>query len=812
MKQAPVVLLIEDDPGDATLIRLQLLQRSSQAFEVHTVNSLTAAKTLIDVDKIEPDVVLLDLNLPDSSGNESVNRCRALTEAPIVVLTGLDDLSVTQASIEAGAEDYLAKGGDASVLRRAIRYAILRHTRDADARLAATVFSHAREGVIIADPLGNMIDVNQTFTRITGFSREEAIGCNPRILKSGKHPLEFYQALWQELLDSGNWYGEVWNRRKNGEVFAELLTLSVVRDVRGRVSHIVGLFSDITMQKEHQKQLERIAHYDALTDLPNRVLVADRMQQAMARSKRNGRWLALAYIDLDGFKAINDTHGHPIGDQLLMTIADRMRESTREGDTIARLGGDEFVAVLSDLEDYTASLTLIQRLLEVISKPVHVQGITLQVSASIGISFYSQSNLAEAEQLLRQADQAMYQAKLAGKNRYHVFDVELDRSVRGHHESIERIRQGLQQHEFVLHYQPKVNMRTGVVVGVEALIRWQHPQRGLLLPADFLHLIEKHALDIEIGTWVLNTALAQIDCWQKQGVTLPVSINISAHHLQQPDFVERLHALLAAHPDVSPKLVELEVLENNALADLAHASRVIRACNALGVGFALDDFGTGYSSLTYLKQLPAGVLKIDQSFVGNMLHDPEDLAILEGVLGLANAFRRLPIAEGVETIAHGELLLRLGCELAQGFGIAHPMPADAMTDWISQWRPNEAWSSSKRLRHEELPVLYAGVEHRAWIQSIVDFLAEKRGVPPALSVHQCRFGRWLDDMTPQYAASAQEQFEQIRLQHEQVHTLASELIELHVSQQADAARAKLPQLFELRDQLLASLWGLNCKL
>ena len=563
-------------------------------------------------------------------------------------------------------------------------------------QLAANVFGHAREGILITDARGTIIDVNDAFTRITGYGRQEALGQNPRMLSSGRQDATFYATLWRALKDQGHWSGEIWNRRKSGEVYAELLTISAVRDAQGQVQQYVALFSDISAIKTHQSQLEHIAHFDALTNLPNRVLLADRLQQAMAQAQRRGRQLAVAYLDLDAFKAVNDRHGHEVGDQVLVILAQRMKEALREEDTLARLGGDEFVVVLIDLVDTPACLPLLTRLLAAAAQPVQVEELTVQVSASLGVTCYPQAQDIDADQLLRQADQAMYQAKVAGKNRYHVFDAERDSSIRGHHESLERIRLALAQREFVLHYQPKVNMRTGQVVGAEALIRWQHPERGLLLPGTFLPVIEDHALAVTVGEWVIDTALGQMERWHAAGLEMPVSVNIGAHQLQQGDFVDRLRAILAAHPQVPAHCLELEVLETSALEDIAQVSQVIAACAQMGVMFALDDFGTGYSSLTYLKRLHVTLLKIDQSFVRNMLEDPDDLAILQGVIGLAAAFKRQVIAEGVETVAHGSLLLQLGCELAQGYGIARPMPADQLPAWAAAWQADPAWVSSSR--------------------------------------------------------------------------------------------------------------------
>ena len=320
-----------------------------------------------------------------------------------------------------------------------------------------------------------------------------------------------------------------------------------------------------------------------------------------------------------------------------------------------------------------------------IAQPVPYEGAQLQVSGSIGISFYPQENDIDADQLVRQADQAMYQAKLAGKNRYHLYDPSYDSIIRDHHQSIEKLNRALEQNQFRLYYQPKVNLRSGKIIGFEALLRWQHPEKGVLPPVMFLPDINDHPLCINVGNWVLETALAQIQAWQNQGLNVRISVNISTHHLLQVDFVDQLKKRLQNHPNLQANSLELEILETGALDDINKVSQVILACHELNVRFALDDFGTGYSTLTYLKNLPANTLKIDQSFVNNMLDNPEDLAILEGILGLANAFHREVVAEGVETLEQARLLLKLGCEVAQGYFIAKPMPSEAVDKWIANW-------------------------------------------------------------------------------------------------------------------------------
>lgn len=558
--------------------------------------------------------------------------------------------------------------------------------------LAASVFTHAREGIIITDLTGDIVDVNETFTRITGYSHEDAIGRNPRMLSSGRHAPDFYADMWRDLILKGYWSNEVWNRRKSGEFYASLMTISAVRDDTAAVRHYVALFSDITPMKEYAQRLEHIAHYDTLTLLPNRSLLADRLQQGIAQSNRSEKSLAVIYLDLDGFKAVNDKHGHAAGDQLLIAISQRLKTVLREVDTLARLGGDEFVAVLVDLEQRQDCEPILRRLLEVAADPVRLDDLELKVSASIGVALYPQDGV-DADLLMRHADQAMYHAKQAGKNRYHLFDVGLETAVKTQRQSVEHICQGLYRREFVLHYQPKVNMKTGEVIGAEALIRWQHPLRGLLLPSAFLHIIEGEPISVELGEWVITTALAQMSEWNAAGLNLPVSVNVGANQLQQHGFVLRLGESLAHHPDVQPFSLELEILETSALEDVEQTSELMKSCHHLGVRFALDDFGTGYSSLTHLRRLPAELLKIDQSFVRDMLDNMDDLAIVKGIIGLAKVFGRQVIAEGVETAALGELLLSIGCDLAQGYGIARPMPANEIPCWVASWKSAPTWTA-----------------------------------------------------------------------------------------------------------------------
>lgn len=457
-----------------------------------------------------------------------------------------------------------------------------------------------------------------------------------------------------------------------------------------------AILRDITDEVRSAEQIQFMAYHDSLTSLPNRTLLADRLRQAIVRGEREDSLIAVCYLDLDGFKLLNDTWGHSTGDMVLIQLAARLQECVRGTDTVARLGGDEFVVLIGGIQNRQEIPVAVGRLITAISRPISIHaGTEVGVSASIGVAV-SPHDGEDPDVLLRHADQAMLMAKQSGRNRFALFDTELEQRMRTLHQIAASVEKGLADGEFRLFYQPKVNMRLGTVIGVEALIRWQHPEEGLLLPASFLPYIEGNPMASRLGQWVLGEALSQIRQWATQGLQLSVSVNISSHHLQDADFTEQLANLLDAHPDVPAERLEIEILETSAMEDVEKTARIIRASSVLGVSFALDDFGTGNASLTDFRRLPAQTLKIDKSFVRNILEDPEDLAIVKSIVALANSFERQVIAEGLESIAHGAPLLGLGCDCAQGYGIAHPMPADAIPPWIANWTAPAEWLQASR--------------------------------------------------------------------------------------------------------------------
>ncbi len=606
--------------------------------------------------------------------------------------------------------------------------------------LSARVFSEAHEGILISDANGIILDVNPTFCQITGYSREEVIGRNPNILKSGRQSPEFYVDMWRNLAEQGFWHGEVWNRKKDGSLYAELLTISALRGDDGLVHHYIALFSDITQSKHQQQKLELLAHYDVLTRLPNRVLFADRFGQAMARCKRDGNTLlAVCYMDLDGFKQVNDTLGHDAGDQLLVQVAERIKSMLREEDTVSRLGGDEFALLLGDLKSVEQCRQALDRIHRTIAQPYLIGEQSVVIGASSGVALYPQDE-GDPDTLLRHADQAMYEAKLAGRNRYQLFDAVHDLERQQHRLKLDSVETALDQGQFRLYYQPKVNLKTGEVFGVEALIRWIHPERGLVPPIEFLPMLESTPVEITLGNWVIGEAMQQLDRWRKAGIHLQVSVNISPAHLQEKSFFASLDSVLSLHPEVPSNKFEIEVLESSVMEDLSVIGDVLAACrDALGVNIALDDFGTGYSSLTHLRHLPANTVKIDQSFVRDMLDDPDDYSIIEGVVGLAHAFRRQVIAEGVETAAHGRMLLAMGCTLAQGYAIARPMPAEDIPHWLQTYRSDPAWVTlaEQSLTDTQSLLLLMELALEQWYRRLLEGLDTPSGRSPHWPIMRC---------------------------------------------------------------------------
>ncbi|SFL99236.1 putative bifunctional diguanylate cyclase/phosphodiesterase [Marinobacter zhejiangensis] len=548
-------------------------------------------------------------------------------------------------------------------------------------RISASVFERSHDAIMITDQDNLIIDVNPAFSRITGYSKDEVIGRSPRVLSSDVHSRTFYKNMWNSIEETQFWRGEITNRRKNGELFTELLSITRVHIDGPAQRHHVAVFSDITELKNHAEQLNRVSYYDDLTGLPNLQLLLKRLNRDIARADSQN--LTLVHIDLDEFRLINSHFGHSAGDHVLNEVGRRLNAAVRENDTVARLTGDEFLLLLPECRQGEIG----QRLLTLLHEPIVVGPTSVRLNASLGIAHYPQ-DASDPHQLLRHAGQAMHLVKDSGGNAYHRFDPSMLRYREKRRERLRELHSAIARDEFVLHYQPQLNMATGEIIGAEALIRWQHPQQGLLSPAEFLPVVTGSDLEAPMGRWVVREAFRQCSQWHQAGLNLKVSVNISAHHLMTPDFPEFLAAELATHPGLSPQSITLEVLESTALDDTRRAGNVIEACRAMGFEIALDDFGTGYSSLAYFRSLPIDLIKIDKSFVRNLLDNDNDRAIVESVVFLAKRFNRPVLAEGVETAAHARLLKDIGCDYIQGYGVARPMAPGRFTQWLAQWHKN----------------------------------------------------------------------------------------------------------------------------
>jgi len=552
---------------------------------------------------------------------------------------------------------------------------------ESDLRIAATAFE-AQEGMFITDAKGVILRVNPGFSEITGYSASEAIGKTPGLLSSGRHDAAFYATMRESIEQTGAWQGEIWNRRKSGEIFPEWLTITAVKDGDGNITHHVSTLTDITQRKAAENEIKHLAFYDPLTRLPNRRLLLDRLQHALSSSARSARAGALMFIDLDHFKTLNDTLGHDKGDLLLQGVAQRLLASVREIDTVARLGGDEFVVMLEDLsmhDEEAAGQTEVvgEKILAALNQPYDLAGHEYQSTPSIGITLFN-GHSSTLEELLKRADLAMYQAKAAGRNAIRFFDPEMQSIVNTRAVLEADLREAVRDNQFVLHYQAQVD-GTGKQTGVEALVRWQHPKRGLVSPADFIPLAEETGLILPLGHWVLKTACRQLVAWSLAPATadLCMAINVSALQCRQADFVAQVLAVLE-DSGANPHKLKLELTESMLFDNVEDMISKMSALKAHGVGFSLDDFGTGYSSLSYLKRLPLDQLKIDQSFVRDLLTDTNDAAIARTIVALAESLGLSVIAEGVETEAQRDCLARQGCHAYQGYFFGRPGPAEAL--------------------------------------------------------------------------------------------------------------------------------------
>ncbi len=690
------LLLIEDDEDDFLIIRDLLRQAGKLNYVLDWVDSFERGLSALDEGAY--DLYLIDYRLGADSGLELVRHASARgMHQPLILLTGQDDSELDARALELGAADYLVKGQfDGRLLGRSIRYALERASAserlgrsNSRAALLQRCLEASYNGVLIVDaqaPGQPVIYVNPAFEQITGYSAEEALGRNCRFLQGSETRQSGIEEIRRALAAQREVHVVLRNFRKDGSAFWNDLYIAPVPDERGVITHYIGVQNDISERKHFESQLAYNANHDVLTGLPNRALMEDRLEQGCQIARRYQRQLGVMLLDLDGFKPINDTLGHAIGDRMLVEVAQRLAAELRPGDTLARLGGDEFVIVLPDLAHGEDVLAVAERLIACVARPYRLNELDLHVTASIGITL-SDGAIAQPMQLIQQADLAMYQAKQRGRNNYQWYTEHLNRQVSESMTLRNELQKAIEALSFELHYQPQIDARSGAVTGYEALLRWPHAEQGMISPARFIPVAEDTGQIIPISLWVLARACRDARRLQLDGLQGgAVSVNISAVHFLRDNFLDSVREALRAS-DLPPRCLELEITESVLLENAERAIALLRELKALGVGLALDDFGTGYSSLSYLKDLPIDKVKIDRSFIRDLIDDPRDAAVTRGIISMAHHLDLQVVAEGVETAAQAARLFDSQCDVFQGYYYARPMPLSELEDYLRRARP-----------------------------------------------------------------------------------------------------------------------------
>ncbi|MEW8000998.1 MAG: EAL domain-containing protein [Candidatus Thiodiazotropha endolucinida] len=679
------ILIVEDLPYDAELMALRL---RDEGFDLNYTRVQRETAYLEALEK-SPDLILCDWHLPQFSGQRALSLLRQQDlDIPFIIVSGGIGEEAAVDALRQGANDYVLKDRPARLGEAVRRVLVDKQLRMAHRiaeeklRLADRAFQNTAEGITVTDASGNIVSTNPAFEAITGYSHEEVLGQNPRVLKSGHHPDTFYNEMWDTLLLTGHWRGEIWNRRKNGDAYPEWLTISAVKDGNDETTHYVGVFTDISQIKEAQDQINFLAHHDALTRLPNRALFRERFDHALMHARRENTSIALLFLDLDRFKTVNDTLGHPVGDQVLLEVSKRMNQIIRASDTLARLGGDEFVLLLEEQTDAQHAAVVARKLIDLFSRPMIIGEHELVVTASIGITLYPNDG-DDSDKLIRHADRAMYEAKQQGRNTYRFFTRALTEGALERLMMENDLRRAVARNELILHYQPIVNLETRQLQGIEALVRWQHPEQGLIAPGLFIELAEEIGIIGEIGQWVLRAACSQLARWDRDGFKVPrISVNLSVQQIDREGLITMVSEELNSS-GLSPERLELEVTESMLIRNPELSRTVLSELRTLGVKFAIDDFGTGYSSLAYLKLLPLDHLKIDQSFVRDIGKDANDETIVRAIIAMSKSLGLESVAEGVEEAHQARFLQQAGSDLAQGYLYSRPLPADEIfRNWI----------------------------------------------------------------------------------------------------------------------------------
>jgi diguanylate cyclase (GGDEF)-like protein/PAS domain S-box-containing protein len=678
------VLLIEDSEDDVLLISRVLRHGgfNPSCEQVFTPNAVVNA-----LQKQCWDVVLSDYNLPGFSGTDALKLLQnSGLDLPFIIVSGAIGEETAVRVMQAGAHDYIMKNNLARLnpaIERELREAKIRRSRRMaieDLRLAAKVFESSVEGILITDVDSRILRVNQAFCKITGYEQDEIIGRTPKLLRSGRHDQAFYQEMWQRLIEYGYWQGEVWNRRKNGEIYPEWLSISVVRNEDGQITHYIGGFTDLSEQKWAEERIQHLTHYDALTDLPNRSLFRSRFKQPMLTALRNERRVALLHLDIDRFIKVNDTLGHHIGDRLLQQVGRRLVANIHDRDFVARFGGDEFAIACPDLDHSVEVEAIAQSIMNVFSEPFWVEGREIFLTPSIGIALFP-DDTDDYDELLKFADTAVHHAKRQGGTfQFYHRGMNVDSADRLRMENA--LRRALDRQEFQLHYQPQVNLESGHIVGAEALLRWKPMAGGTVLPEQFIPLLEETGLVISVGEWVLRSACAHLRTLQQSShQPIAISVNLSPMQFRHKDLVGMIRSVLD-ETGIDARWLELEITESSVMEEPEQALTTLQQLFSMGIRLAVDDFGTGYSSLGYLKKFPLNLLKIDRSFVADIAVDQDDAAIVDSIIAMAHRLNLEVVAEGIERQNQLDFLRQHECDVGQGFLYARPMPFQQLMEML----------------------------------------------------------------------------------------------------------------------------------
>jgi len=682
------LLYIEDDDGLARLLQKQLQRQCG--FDVAVAND--AEDGLRELQRSHYDLVIVDYNLPVLNGLQLLHILKDNgIDTPAIILTGVGNEEIATEVMKAGAADYLVKQSDGGHVAR-ICSIVERISNErggrlreqlllAEQRLAKKVFDVTKEGIAITNADVEILAVNPAFTAITGYAFEDVVGKNPSMLRSERSDDAFYRDMWKSIVQRDSWEGEIWNRKKSGEVYPEWLTINAVRDEKGEISEYIGVFTDITRRKADEEQIWHQANYDKLTDLPNRTLLIDRAEAALGRARREQTSLALMFVDLDRFKHINDHYGHASGDVLLIEVARRISSVLRKSDTVIRLSGDEFIVLMPVIHQVADAGRVAEKVIKALSEQYIIDENRMSISASAGIAVFPGDG-ENIETLLSHADMAMYKAKERGRNQHLFFDQQMNEEAQYRNEIERQLEIAIAEHQLVMHYQPVFDLDSHRITHAEALIRWQHPEKGLLMPDDFIPVAEETGLIIPLGEWVIQTVCEQVDAWSAAFNTkLQVCLNISPNQMKHADLEKQLASVMHVH-QASAGCLSIEVTESVLNEGLKTIRDRLDGMRKMGIHFLIDDFGTGFSSVRYLKQLPFDGLKIDRVFISGVDTDEEKAVLVRSMINMAHDLNLKVVAEGIEREAEAEFLRQHHCDYGQGYLFGKPVPVEQFQNML----------------------------------------------------------------------------------------------------------------------------------